>query len=183
MKTKRLFIGLSIFVIATVAGWIVAKYIIFPQEKKDISNDINKKVPDVTAEEYRAIRISLPLDGSIIDEVIYVQKKSLPIEIAEVSIKEYIKRFQDDLKNTELFGIYMDRNNNVYIDFSGSIRSDLNGDMKKEYLLLKGIYKTITNNISDVEDVKVLIDGKEVDTICGHLYILYGLRDVVGIDE
>lgn len=182
MKTRRFLIVISIFIIATVIGWLVAKYIMFSQEKK-ISYGINERGTEVTSENHKAIKIFLPVDDKIIDEVIYIQKNVLPVEIAEISIKEYIKKFQNGLKNTELLGVYKDRNNNVYLDFSGNIRSDLNSDTKREYLFLKGLYKTISNNISDVEDIKILIDGKESDTICGHLYILYGLRDVIGTDE
>lgn len=182
MKTKRSLIVISIFIIATVIGWLVAKYIIFPQEKK-ISYGINEGIAKETAKNYEAIKIFLPVDDGAVEEMVYVQKKVLPVEIAEISIKEYIKRFQNGLINTELLGVYIDRNNNVYIDFSGNIKGDLNGDTKKEYLFLKGLYKTISNNVSDVEDIKILIDGKESDTICGHLYILYSLRDSIGIDE
>lgn len=182
MKTKSFLIGIFIFIIAALTGWIAAKYVIFSEEKKDNPQDIDERITEVT-EDHKTIKIFLPVDDRIIDEEMNIQKKTLPVEIVEIAVKEYLRRFQNGLKNTELLGVYMDRNNNIYLDFSGSIKNDLSGDTKKEYLFLKGIYKTITNNISDVEDIKILIDGKESDTICGHLYILYGLRDTVGIDE
>lgn len=182
MKIKRFLIVISIFIIATVIGWLVARYIIFPQEDK-ISYGINEGITEVIAENHKAIKIFLPTDDRVVEEVVYVGEKVLPVEIVEISIKEYIKRFQNGLINTELLGVYIDRSNNVYLDFSGNIRSDLKGDTKREYLFLKGLYKTISNNISDVEDIKILVDGKESDTICGHLYILYGLKYGIGIDE
>jgi hypothetical protein len=51
-----------------------------------------------------------------------------------------------------------------------------------EFLLLKGLYESLISNIDDIQDVKVLVEGKELETLGGHLYLLYPLKDMVTLE-
>ena len=48
-----------------------------------------------------------------------------------------------------------------------------------EFLVLKGLYESLVSNTPDIQDIKVIIEGKEVETLGGHLYLLYPLKDTV----
>jgi len=62
---------------------------------------------------------------------------------------------------------------------SDDFRRNFWGDALTEFLLLKGLYQSIIANVEDIVDVKVLIEGKELETLGGHLYLMYPLKDIV----
>lgn len=64
----------------------------------------------------------------------------------------------------------------AYIDFSGDIIEDFVGGSASEYLLIASIVQTVSANFPDVKGVKILVDGKEVESIGGHLYIMDVLK-------
>ncbi|MEJ2253129.1 MAG: GerMN domain-containing protein [Nitrospirota bacterium] len=76
----------------------------------------------------------------------------------------------------ELMGVYAGSDSVIYLDLSPSFRSNFQGSALGEFRLLKAIYETITANVYGVEDVKVLIDGKEVESLGGHITLDEGLR-------
>ena len=54
--------------------------------------------------------------------------------------------------------------------------------LSTEFLLLKGLYKSLIANVGDIIDVKVLIDGQEIESLGGHLPLLYPLRNLVSMN-
>jgi germination protein M len=64
----------------------------------------------------------------------------------------------------------------AYLDFSREIAADLPGGTAAEQMLLSSIVQTACGNFVDIEGVRILIEGEEVDTIGGHLYISNILR-------
>jgi hypothetical protein len=81
-----------------------------------------------------------------------------------------------------LLGLYKDASQVLYADLSDELRRNFQGDALDEYLLLKGIYETIISNLRDVQDVKILIEGKEAETLGGHLYLKFPLKNTVAYD-
>lgn len=64
----------------------------------------------------------------------------------------------------------------AYIDFSKEIIDDFIGGSASEYLLISSIVQTISANFADIEGIKILVGGKEVESVGGHLYIMDVLR-------
>ena len=71
-------------------------------------------------------------------------------------------------QNVKILGIYRDQNQILYIDLSDELRRNFQGDALDEYLLLKGMYETLVSNVQDFQDLKVLVEGKEIETLGGH---------------
>jgi spore germination protein GerM len=82
-------------------------------------------------------------------------------------------------KNARLLGVYKGADRILYIDISGEFRRNFQGDAFAEFLLLKSLYESLISNVEDIQDVKVLIEGKEAETLGGHLYLVYPLKDIV----
>lgn len=102
-----------------------------------------------------------------------------PLEKAEVIVADYLKNLGKELGEARMLGLYRDRGNVLYIDISGDITSRFNGDARDEYLLMKSLWETVARNLSWAADVRLLIDGKERESIGGHLSILGGLKETV----
>ncbi len=56
---------------------------------------------------------------------------------------------------------------------------NFSGEARYEYYLLKSIYQTLVTNVSEVRDVKILIEGREIDSIGGHMLAIMPLREAV----
>lgn len=67
----------------------------------------------------------------------------------------------------------------VYLDISHEFRSHFKGDAYGEFLLLRGLYESVMSNARDVNGLKVLIEGKEVETIGGHISLEGTLGSVI----
>jgi spore germination protein GerM len=55
------------------------------------------------------------------------------------------------------------------IDFSKELVDDFAGGTTAEYLLISSLVETVCANFPQVEAVRILVDGEEVETIGGHL--------------
>lgn len=173
MKKKYLIILFFLIVLSVIGGWFFAKYY-FLSEGTEVTT-----TQQITKEE---ILLTIKPDGrqSIMvkifypagNEIISLEKKiyttSLSINIAEEVIKEYLKELTGALRQTRLLGVYRDLDNIIYIDLSDDIRRHFSGDAKFEYNLLKSLLETVLTNVPDSKDVKLLLEGKEIETIGGH---------------
>ena len=82
-------------------------------------------------------------------------------------------------QGARVLGAYSGNDGVLYIDISDEFRKNFQGDAMAEYLLLKGLYESIISNVSGINDVKVLIEGKEIESIGGHLFAMYPLKDML----
>ncbi|MGE5299743.1 MAG: GerMN domain-containing protein [Acidobacteriota bacterium] len=107
--------------------------------------------------------------------------------IADAVIEEFFKGPGNGTvspvpRDVKLLGLYKDSSQILYIDLSDEIRRNFQGDALAEYLLLKGLYESLISNLQDVQDIKVLIEGKEADSLGGHVYLKYPLKNIVAYD-
>lgn len=186
MKNKRnLLIALLLLLIAALSGWLFTRYYHAPSGKNDspliemkdnIPYDYQDQTTKISGEDLIIVKIFYPSTDGVISEEKTVQNKLLPVAVADVIIEEYLKRLKESVKDVKLLGVYRDRNNVFYIDFSDEIKRNFSGDARQEYYLLKSLFDTVATNITQTEDVRVLIEGKEVESIGGHFLIFYGLK-------
>jgi spore germination protein GerM len=64
----------------------------------------------------------------------------------------------------------------AYLDFSREIIDDFSGGTAGEYMLVSSVVQTACGNFPEVEAVRITVEGEEVDTVGGHLYISRVLR-------
>ncbi len=70
-------------------------------------------------------------------------------------------------ENIKFNDIYL-KDSTVYVDFKSE---GLNGGSLQESMLITQIVETLTDSFSEVKDVRLLIDGKESETLMGHIDI------------
>ena len=59
----------------------------------------------------------------------------------------------------------------VYVDFFETLSKSHIGGVTGELLTIQSIVKTLQANFAEIQQVQILIDGKEVDTLAGHIDI------------
>jgi spore germination protein GerM len=70
---------------------------------------------------------------------------------------------------TILRTIYLTPTGQAYVDFSPEIASSHSGGALDEILAVYAIVDALTVNLADVTSVQILVGGKEVDTLAGHV--------------
>ncbi len=135
-------------------------------------------------EDIFSLRIYYPDGDRLRIEERRLPRRTAQLAIAEAAVEEYLKgpagiAVSNIPKDVRLLGLYKDADRILYVDLSDEFRRNFQGDALIEFLLLKGLYESLISNTSDIQDVKVLIEGKEIETLGGHLYLLYPLKDMV----
>ncbi|GBE04784.1 hypothetical protein BMS3Abin10_00400 [bacterium BMS3Abin10] len=87
-----------------------------------------------------------------------------------VRAEDIIKAYMEP-HNVKLLDLYMDKNGIIYADLSSELRKNFNGDASEEYQLILDLYDRMKKSIPGFSSLKILIDGKEVESFGGHIDI------------
>lgn len=83
---------------------------------------------------------------------------------------------------TKLLGVYVSERNEAFVDLDATVRAKHPGGSMNELLTVYTIVNAITTNLPDVQQVQLLIDGHEVDTLAGHVDLRRPLRKNVQLN-
>jgi hypothetical protein len=72
-------------------------------------------------------------------------------------------------KGTTVHAVFLTETHEAYVDLGGTIASGFTGGSLDEALAVYAIVNAVIVNLPDVTAVQILIDGKEVDSLGGHL--------------
>jgi len=98
---------------------------------------------------------------------------------AENSIKKYLEPY-----NTALLDLYMDSEGIIYLDLGGELKRNFKGDASDELNIIAGLYKSIEEAVPSFRALKILIEGKEAETLGGHIDISMPVgREILGIAD
>ena len=70
---------------------------------------------------------------------------------------------------TKLRALYLSDRGDLFVDFTGDLSSRHTGGALDELFTVYAIVNAVTVNLPAVSRVQILIDGKEVDTLVGHV--------------
>jgi spore germination protein GerM len=70
---------------------------------------------------------------------------------------------------TTLRAIYIDDKGEAYVDLSKEVAAEHTGGTEDELLTIYTIVNALTGNLPAVTAVQILVDGREVDTLVGHV--------------
>lgn len=70
---------------------------------------------------------------------------------------------------TKLRDVYLTTGGIAFVDLSAELRTGHSGGALDEILTVYGFVNTLTDNLPAITAVQILIDGREVDTLAGHV--------------
>jgi hypothetical protein len=75
------------------------------------------------------------------------------------------------LRELKLRALYLDAAGTAYLDLSPVTagQKDLRASVQEELLAVYALVNTVTQNFPEVRQVRVLVDGKEAQTLAGHI--------------
>jgi spore germination protein GerM len=79
-------------------------------------------------------------------------------------------------EGTTLRGLFVSSRNEAFVDLDTTIRDKHPGGSMNELFTVYTLVNAITTNLPDVQAVQVLINGREVDTLAGHVDLRRPLR-------
>ena len=99
-------------------------------------------------------------------------------QVVTALIQETPPNFRNTIPSgTELNEVYIDNQQTAYLDFSSHLTDGHIGGTTAEFLTVTAILRTVFDAFPDeIKQVQILIDGKEIETIAGHLNLSQPLR-------
>lgn len=73
-------------------------------------------------------------------------------------------------------GVFLTGRDDAYVDLDGAFVTALPGGSHNELIATYAIVSVVTTNLSPVQRVQILIDGREVETLTGHVDLREPLR-------
>jgi spore germination protein GerM len=183
MSYKKLSILLIVLLILIGAAGSYFFLINYEKPEKTVPEKPVQPTPQ-QFEDFFYLRIYYPIYTRIHMEEKKLPKRIKQIGIAEAVIEEFFKGFGDGKishmpRNVKLLGLYKGPDQILYIDLSDELRRDFQGDAFSEYLLLKGLYESLIANLQDFYDFKILVEGKEIETLGGRRNIKKTLKNLL----
>lgn len=78
-------------------------------------------------------------------------------------------------------GVFLTGRDDAYVDLDGTFVSALPGGSHNELMATYAIVSVLTTNLTPVTRVQILIDGREVETLTGHVDLREPLRKNEGL--
>lgn len=158
-------LGVGLWLVTLVPGWV--------------SRNPAVESPSPTPEASSARRIQATLffvsdDGTALTPVV----RDVPYGETTVEQARHILTAQvhtpDGLVSaiptgTNVRGVFLGAKGEMYVDLSPEIASAHLGGSLDEALAVYAIVNALTTNLPDVTAVQILVDGKEVDSLAGHI--------------
>ena len=136
----------------------------------------DKALPPVTPKQNLTLNFYYadPYSEKLAAEPRTVQVQKNTKQTIEAAINEFMKGPKGDLVNTIppgsiLKDIRVDREGTVWVNFSSHLSQSHPGGSSAEIMTVYSIVNTILLNFNEVKKVRILIEGKRVDTLAGHI--------------
>jgi hypothetical protein len=78
-------------------------------------------------------------------------------------------------EGTRVNAVYLTRHGDVFVDLSGEAVIEHSGGSLEELFTVYAIVNAVTTNVPGALGVQILIDGREVDTLAGHVDLRHPL--------
>ena len=95
-----------------------------------------------------------------------VPRKGRMLVIAEDNIRKLVEEY-----DVKLLDLYLDRNGMIYMDFSDELKKNYHMDISQELNFLTGLFNGVRSSVPGLTAMKILIEGKETDSLGGHIDI------------
>jgi spore germination protein GerM len=174
-----IFFGLVIVLMAG-AGIYYLKYL--PKRSKKAVKPVYSETAPKIKESDEKMKVSLyfssPDDEHLVVESYEIYRTSSRIDQIKQAVIALIEGSKKDLdpvipEGTVLKEVYLDKNGTAYVDFSIELVKNHPGGSSGEILTVYGIVNTLCANFSEIKNVQILVEGKEIETIAGHLDTRY----------
>lgn len=191
MTGRRLLVGVAVAAVAVGLGW--ALFTALGRQLSSPTPDAEPPAP--VAERSSAVnpRIAATLyfvgeDGvSLVGVAHDVPLGDTPVAQARALVEAQLNTDPPEPllravpKDVAVRGVFLPGRDDAYVDLDGAFVTGLPGGSHNELLAAYAIVSVLTTNLSPVTRVQILIDGREVETLAGHVDLREPLRKNEGL--
>ena len=182
---RRLAVFAAIAVVAIVAGWVL--FIGLPRwyGPKPLQPQESGAAPGTAAAAERKITATLYYISEDGMSLVGAQREVAfgdPIveqarRIVEVQLLEAPAPLASAVpQGTTLRAVYISERGDAFVDLTGEVTSRHTGGALDELFTVYAIVNALTVNLPAITRVQILVDGKEVDTLAGHVDLRHPLQ-------
>jgi spore germination protein GerM len=115
-------------------------------------------------------------EDALVSEKRRVPPTPTPVDRAKASLQELIVGPKGDALRTisaevNIRELFLDNQGTAYVDLNEAISQTHPGGPWAEMLTLRSIMQTLVANVPEIKRVQILIEGREVETLAGHVDI------------
>jgi hypothetical protein len=171
-------LGLFVDVVGRIQALVV-------QEKKDVEeNPFTPPKAPLYNQTDPPMQVKVFFPGSTAGDVILQAEEQMIFRSAELTnrAKQVLQKvlegpvtpglFPSVPKDTKLLEVFIDDAGVAYVDFSDPLSANHRGGMLNEQATVYSIVNSLTYNLPEIRQVKILVGGAEKETLAGHLLLL-----------
>src|SRR5919109_3591071 len=166
-----IFVGVLLVIIVGALWWLVGS----PGGGRT-SIDTSARGGNTAPGEDLSIWFASRQQDALVSERHRVPPCPTPFERAKASLQELIAGPKGDALRTvsaevEIREVFIDEQGTAYADFSEALSQTHPGGPWAEMLTLRSILQTLVANVPEIKRVQILIEGREAETLAGHMDI------------
>lgn len=164
----------KLFLFIFILGVLISFFILFQKEILHTLQPFLERF-DLVKERREVVLYFSDREGDyLIEELRKIEKRKEAREEIKAVIEELIKGSQKGLiptlpPRTKCLNVQLNQKGRAIVNFNKSLTKDHPGGSSSEILTVYSIVNSLTRNFSQIKEVQILIDGKPVETIAGHL--------------
>ena len=117
----------------------------------------------------------------LIAEKKLLERSDDPAQMGKLIIESLIKGPKEKLMRTissdaNLRALFVTKDKTAYVDLTQAAREKHPGGCKSEMITIYSIVNSLVLNITEIDTVKILIDGRESMTLAGHIDLRFPLK-------
>lgn len=182
MSRRALAIGIAVFLVIAGAWWLSSRSARqAPQNAPKPGASADTTVPG-DARKITATLFFVSEDGMALvgvqrevafGESVLDQARQIVVSQLATAPPPLVSAIPPD---TKLRALYMTEQGDAFVDLSADVRTRHTGGALDELFTVYTIVNALTTNLPAVKRVQILIDGKEVDTLAGHVDLRHPLQ-------
>ena len=117
-----------------------------------------------------------PQEDALVSEQRRIPPGAMPIDRAKAALQALIAGPQGEAVRTlpaeaKVRELFIDGQGTAYVDFTEALSRNHPGGSWSEMLTIRSIMQTLAANVPQIKHVQILIEGREADTLAGHIDI------------
>ena len=176
-KTRKKSRRRGVFILAVLIGIGIGAFLLFRQEGVNIFKpEVTKR--SVSKEQKNVILYFSDEEGEyLIGERDKITKRDRVEEEAKELLTELIRGPKGKLiptlpSQTRLLTLHVDEKGVAKVSFSKAFTADHPGGSSAEIMTVYSIVNSLTTNFPQIKRVLILVEGKEIESIAGHLSLM-----------
>ena len=127
----------------------------------------------ILTEEPAAVMLVLPSEGGLVETAAQVERRPDARSRAYAVVASLLSDERADrgpvLANVGLRELYLDPAGTAYLDLASRQKEGIRSSAWEELLAVQALVNTVMQNVEEIKQVRILIDGKPAQTLSGHI--------------